>query len=146
MESSALLLHRLNPYCTQALREATSLCRSWGHREILPEHWLLELIELSESDITLLSRNFEWEMGALGQDLRAYLCRLPKDGKEGPELSGRIITLLKKASLIADRDVKEKIRSVHLLMAMTENRELLHNYSIWLPVKLLTKQIDSKLN
>lgn len=43
--ASAALLRRLNPFCARALEAAASLCQIRAHAEILPEHWLLKLLE-----------------------------------------------------------------------------------------------------
>ena len=69
MENSAALLRRLNPYCARALDGAASLCQTRAHAEILPEHWLLKLLEQGEGDLTVLARRYEWDMDALWQDL-----------------------------------------------------------------------------
>jgi type VI secretion system protein VasG len=44
MENPAILLRRLNPYCARAM-EGAALCQTRAHAEILPEHWLLKLLE-----------------------------------------------------------------------------------------------------
>jgi type VI secretion system protein VasG len=43
MENPAILLRRLNPYCARAMEGAA--CQTRAHAEILPEHWLLKLLE-----------------------------------------------------------------------------------------------------
>jgi len=65
MENPAVLLRRLNPYCARALEGAASLCQARAHAEILPEHWLLKLLEQGEGDLTVLARRYEWDMDAL---------------------------------------------------------------------------------
>lgn len=44
MENLASLLRRLNPCCARAM-EGGLLCQTRAHAEILPEHWLLKLLE-----------------------------------------------------------------------------------------------------
>lgn len=56
MENPAILLRRLNPYCARAMEGAASLCQTRAHAEILPEHWLLKLLEQGEGDLTVLAR------------------------------------------------------------------------------------------
>lgn len=53
MENPASLLRRLNPCCARAMEGAASLCQSRAHAEILPEHWLLKLLEQGEGDLTV---------------------------------------------------------------------------------------------
>lgn len=45
MENPAILLRRLNPYYARAKEGAASLCQTRAYAEILPEHWLLKLLE-----------------------------------------------------------------------------------------------------
>ncbi len=59
MENPAILLRRLNPYCARALEGAASLCQARAHAQILPEHWLLKLLEQGEGDLTVLARRYE---------------------------------------------------------------------------------------
>ena len=42
----------------RALEGAASLCQTRAHAEILPEHWLLKLLEQGEGDLTVLARLF----------------------------------------------------------------------------------------
>ncbi len=65
MENPAILLRRLNPYCARAMEGAASLCQTRAHAEILPEHWLLKLLEQGEGDLTVLARRYEWDMDQL---------------------------------------------------------------------------------
>ena len=66
MENPAILLRRLNPYCARAMEGAASLCQTRAHAEILPEHWLLKLLEQGEGDLTVLARRYEWDMDLAG--------------------------------------------------------------------------------
>lgn len=72
MENPAILLRRLNPYCARALEGAASLCQARAHAQILPEHWLLKLLEQGEGDLTVLARRYEWDMDAIWQDLLSF--------------------------------------------------------------------------
>lgn len=131
MENPAILLRRLNPYCARAMEGAASLCQTRAHAEILPEHWLLKLLEQGEGDLTVLARRYEWDMDALWQDLLAWLDNLPRSVRSRPQLSDNIQSLLQEAWLLASLAGEEHIRSVHLLMALTENQRLAHCDGLW---------------
>jgi type VI secretion system protein VasG len=77
MENPAILLRRLNPYCARAMEGAATLCQTRAHAEILPEHWLLKLLEQGEGDLTVLARRYEWDMDAIWQDLLTFMDKLP---------------------------------------------------------------------
>ena len=117
---SAVLLRRLNPYCARALEGAASLCQTRAHAEILPEHWVLKLLEQGEGDLTVLARRYEWDMDAIWQDLLAYLDHLPRSVRGRPQLSDSLESLLKQAWLCASLEGNEQIRGAHLLAAMID--------------------------
>ncbi|MCY3276256.1 hypothetical protein ECD96_21220, partial [Acinetobacter baumannii] len=115
MENPASLLRRLNPCCARAMEGAASLCQTRAHAEILPEHWLLKLLEQGEGDLTVLARRYEWDMDALWQDLLSWLDKQPRSVRHRPQLSDPIQMLMQEAWLIASLSDEAQIRSVHLL-------------------------------
>ncbi|OKB64516.1 ClpV1 family T6SS ATPase [Serratia marcescens] len=142
MENPAILLRRLNPYCARAMEGAASLCQTRAHAEILPEHWLLKLLEQGEGDLTVLARRYEWDMDALWQDLLGWLDNLPRSVRSRPQLSDNIQSLLQEAWLLASLADEEHIRSVHLLMALTENQRLAHCDGLWPLLTLGQSQLE----
>lgn len=131
MENPASLLRCLNPYCARAMEVAASLCQTRAHAEILPEHWLLKLLELGEGDLTVLARRYEWDMDAIWQDLLAFLDTLPRSVRSRPQLSDSIQTLMQDAWLHASLAGEEHIRSIHLLMALVDKPKLAHCDGLW---------------
>ncbi|WP_323170318.1 type VI secretion system ATPase TssH [Pantoea agglomerans] len=131
MENPAILLRRLNPYCARAMEGAASLCQTRAHAEILPEHWLLKLLEQGEGDLTVLARRYEWDMDQLWQDLLAWLDKQPRSVRQRPQLSDAIQTLMQEAWLIASLNDEEQIRSIHLLMALVYKQKLVRCDGLW---------------
>ncbi|OOB86301.1 ClpV1 family T6SS ATPase, partial [Leclercia adecarboxylata] len=131
MENPAVLLRRLNPYCARAMEGAASLCQTRAHAEILPEHWLLKLLEQGEGDITVIARRYEWDMDAIWQDLLAFLDKLPRSVRSRPQLSDSLQTLMQNAWLHASLAGEKQIRSVHLLMAVVEKPSLVRCDGLW---------------
>ncbi|WP_109392807.1 type VI secretion system ATPase TssH [Proteus terrae] len=129
---SVMLLRRLNPYCTKALEAAASLCQTRAHAEVTIEHWLLKILELGESDITVLARRYEWDLSALWQSLLDAIDKLPRSVRSRPQLSKSLLELIKNAWVIAslDEDI-EQIRSVHLLHTMTKQPALVPLDALW---------------
>ncbi|HEY2452825.1 MAG TPA: type VI secretion system ATPase TssH [Scandinavium sp.] len=142
MENPAILLRRLNPYCARALEGAASLCQTRAHAEILPEHWLLKLLEQGEGDLTVLARRYEWDMDALWQDLLGWLDKLPRSVRNRPELSGSVESLLKQAWMFASLEGSEHIRGAHLLAAMIEMPKLLRCDGLWPLLTLGQSQLE----
>lgn len=142
MENPAILLRRLNPYCARAMEGAASLCQTRAHAEILPEHWLLKLLEQGEGDLTVLARRYEWDMDALWQDLLGWLDNQPRSVRSRPQLSADIQKLLQEAWMQASLAGEESIRSQHLLMALTENPRLARCDGLWPLLTLGQSQLE----
>jgi type VI secretion system protein VasG len=142
MENPAILLRRLNPYCARALEGAASLCQTRAHAEILPEHWLLKLLEQGEGDLTVLARRYEWDMDSIWQDLLGWLDRQPRSVRHRPQLSDDIQTLMQQAWLLASLNEEELIRSVHLLMALVEKPKLARCDGLWPLLTLGQSQLE----
>jgi len=142
MENPAILLRRLNPYCARALEGAASLCQTRAHAEILPEHWLLKLLEQGEGDLTVLARRYEWDMDSIWQDLLGWLDRQPRSVRHRPQLSDDIQTLMQQAWLLASLNEEELIRSVHLLMALVDKPKLARCDGLWPLLTLGQSQLE----
>lgn len=142
MENPAILLRRLNPYCARAMEGAASLCQTRAHAEILPEHWLLKLLEQGEGDLMVLARRYEWDMDGIWQDLLGWLDRQPRSVRHRPQLSDDIQTLMQQAWLLASLNGEEHIRSIHLLMALVEKPKLAHCDGLWPLLTLAQSQLE----
>ena len=142
MENPAVLLRRLNPYCARAMEGAASLCQTRAHAEILPEHWLLKLLEQGEGDLTVLARRYEWDMDALWQDLLGWLNALPRSVRSRPQLAESTQTLMQDAWLRASLAGEECIRSVHLLMALVDKPKLARCDGLWPLLTLGQSQLE----
>ena len=142
MENTAVLLRRLNPYCARAMEGAASLCQTRAHADILPEHWLLKLLEQGEGDLTVLARRYEWDMDGMWQDLLSWLDNLPRSVRHRPQLSQAVQSLLQEAWLIASLAGEAQIRSLHLLMALTEKPKLLACDGLWPLLTLGRSQLE----
>ncbi|MGA4550474.1 Clp protease N-terminal domain-containing protein, partial [Enterobacter hormaechei] len=142
MENPAILLRRLNPYCARAMEGAASLCQTRAHEEILPEHWLLKLLEQGEGDLTVLARRYEWDMDTIWQDMLGFLDSLPRSVRSRPQLSEGVQSLMQDAWLHASLAEEEHIRSIHLLMALVEKPKLLRCDGLWPLLTLAQSQLE----
>lgn len=142
MENPAILLRRLNPYCARAMEGAASLCQTRAHAEILPEHWLLKLLENGEGDLTVLARRYEWDMDALWQELLGWLDAQPRSVRSRPQLSDSVQTLMQEAWLRASLAGEAHIRSIHLLMALVDKPKLVRCDGLWPLLTLAQSQLE----
>lgn len=142
MDNPAILLRRLNPYSARAMEGAASLCQTRAHAEILPEHWLLKLLEQGEGDLAVLARRYTWDMDAIWQDLLTFMDKLPRSVRSRPQLSDAIQTLMQEAWLRASLAGEEQIRSLHLLMALVEKPSLIRCDGLWPLLTLAQSQLE----
>lgn len=142
MDNPVILLRRLNPYSARAMEGAASLCQTRAHAEILPEHWLLKLLEQGEGDLAVLARRYTWDMDAIWQDLLTFMDKLPRSVRSRPQLSDAIQTLMQEAWLRASLAGEEQIRSLHLLMALVEKPSLIRCDGLWPLLTLAQSQLE----
>lgn len=139
---SARLLHRLNPYCAQALAAAATLCQTRGHAEITVEHWLLKLLEQGDGDISMIARRYDWDQDALWRGLLAHLERLPHQLQGKPQLSAPLEHLIQQAWLEASAQVNtDAVRSLHVLMALAATPSLVTQTAAWPLLSLSATQL-----
>src|SRR5262249_57514095 len=76
------LIEKLNQASHRKLMEAAALCSSRTHYEVQLEHWLIKLLEIPDSDLTVLFRHYEIDAGRVRRELEASLNRM-KTGSGG---------------------------------------------------------------
>nr|MBP6116980.1 AAA family ATPase [Neisseriaceae bacterium] len=133
MKDSVQLLRKLNESCAKALNEAAGFCLARGHHEILPEHWVIKLIEQDHNDLNLLLRQQQIDQNRLWDELLAGLERLPwRRGQQKPELSEHINKWLAQAWLIASVEYGQtEIRSLHLVQALQKSPSMFSVADVW---------------
>ncbi len=112
------LLGRLNSCCTRSLEAAAGLCVSRTHYEVTVEHFWMKLLEEPQSDLTLIFRHFNQDVGriqkAVGETIEEF-----QTGNAGkPVFSPLLLEWLQEGWLVASIDLTEnKVRSGALLIA-----------------------------
>ncbi|MGE4047925.1 MAG: type VI secretion system ATPase TssH [Acetobacteraceae bacterium] len=113
------LVNRLDDRCRRALEAAAGLTLSRSHYNVEIEHWLVKLLDSSDSDIVGILRRFEVEPGRLLADLNRALDRLQTGNGRAPGLSPETVELAKQAWLLASVEHGGTVvRSGHLLWAL----------------------------
>lgn len=132
MRDPALLLRQLNHTCARALEEAANLCHTRAHAEVLPEHWLLKLIEQDGSDISLLLRRYDIDQHALWDNLLQALDGATHALHGKPSLSAGLTRWIQAAWLVASlQQQATRIRSWHLLVALQNDPHLVRGSAAW---------------
>jgi type VI secretion system protein VasG len=119
------LIARLNNNCRSALEGAAGLCLSRTNYEVEPEHFLVKLIENSDTDIGSIFRHFEINQSKISKDLTVAMDRLKTGNARTPGLSPRLPQWIQEAWLLASVDYgAAQVRSGHLLLALLATDDL----------------------
>jgi type VI secretion ATPase, ClpV1 family len=119
------LVARLNTACRGAMEGAAGLCLWRTHYDVEIEHLLLKLLEVDNSDIRRILRQFDIAPERLEKELGQILAGFKTGNTRTPALSGHIPELLEQAWTYASIEFGEtRIRSGHLLVALVAVPEL----------------------
>jgi len=119
------LVGKLNGTTRNALEAATGLCLSRTHYDVEIEHWLVKLVEQSDTDIEAILQHYDVDLARLSRDLVSCLDSFKTGNARPPALSPKIVDLGRDAWLLASLDYGEtKLRSGHLLCALLNDTDL----------------------
>lgn len=133
MKDSMQLLRKLNENSARALNEAANFCLSRGHQEILPEHFLVKLLETDNNDLNLILRQNEININRLWDDLLTGLDKLPwQRVPQKPELSRALLKWIEQAWMLSSIEHnQEEVRSLHLLEAIQKIPSIFTLTDLW---------------
>ncbi len=119
------LIGKLNDTCRKALESAAGLCLSQTHYEVDLEHFLIKLLEISQTDFQQILRHFEINQDRLTADLTRAMEGFKTGNARTPALSPRIPRMVQEAWVLASIDYQApSVRSGHILLALMSNDEL----------------------
>jgi type VI secretion system protein VasG len=108
-----------------ALEQAIPLCQSRTNYHIEIEHWLLKLVEPSDTDVARILRHFEISSSNLQRDLTRTIDHFKRGNSRLPTLSLQIEQLLREAWALTSVQYHEAtIRSGVLLLALLSDETL----------------------
>lgn len=88
--SRAALFGKLNSLAYKAIEAATVFCKLRGNPYVELAHWLHQLLQLPDSDLHRVVRQFEIEPARLARDLTDALDRLPRGSSSITDLSSQV--------------------------------------------------------
>ena len=113
-----LLIDRLNKHCTNCLREVALFCVSKTHYDITVEHFLIKLLDYSDSDFDIILKYFSINTDQLNNVLIQSIKNLKRGNTFQPLLSPLLVKWFEEAWLIGSINYNEtSIRSGFLLIA-----------------------------
>lgn len=119
------LIGKLNDTSRRALESAAGLCLSRSNYNVEIEHWLLKILELTDSDLARLLRYYEVDQSRLSRDLTRSIDRLKTGNTRPPALSMKIVDLVREAWVLASVEFgAPAVRTGHLLLALITDPDL----------------------
>ncbi|APZ92333.1 type VI secretion system ATPase TssH [Fuerstiella marisgermanici] len=119
------LIGKLNDVCTRSLEGAAGLCMSRTNYNVEIEHWLLKLLEGSNTDIHAIAKAFAIDPSRLTADVMKAIDKLKTGNSSQPLLSQHTVDLAREAWVLGSIDYSAgKTRSGHLLLALLTDTSL----------------------
>jgi len=121
--NSRALVGKLNPVCRRALEGASGLCLSNTHYNIEVEHWLVKLLEPTETDLPRIFRQYDADLSRVVRELGRALDGLKRGNAQRPSMSGELGEWMTDAWSLASLEYEEGlVRTGHLLVAILSSR------------------------
>ncbi|HEY2473158.1 MAG TPA: Clp protease N-terminal domain-containing protein, partial [Candidatus Cybelea sp.] len=98
------LVAKINDPCRRALEAAAGYTLSRTHYNVEVEHLLLKLLDIPNSDLSLIFQRFEVDVGRVAGELTRAVDKLKTGNARAPSLSPELVSLSREAWLIASLD------------------------------------------
>jgi len=116
---------KVNQTTRNALEAAVGLCVSRTNYEVEIEHYLMKLLDETDSDIQHIFRHFEVDKSRLAADLTRSLDRMKRGNGRGPAMSQMLVSMLTEAWLVGSVDYGAgQIRSAFTIVALFSKDDL----------------------
>lgn len=114
-----LLVDKMTPYMRSSLEGAAGLCLTHNQFNVEIEHWLLKLLDISDTDIVQLLVKHEIDQSKLARELAKAIAGFRSGSSRPAALSPSIVDAAKNAWMLASVDYNHSsISSGHLLAAL----------------------------
>jgi len=121
----AKLFGKLNQVCYKGIDSAYSFCKLRGNPYLELVHWLHQILQLQDSDLHRIVKQFNLDPARLVKDLTESLDRLPRGSTSITDLSSHVEESVERAWVYGTLMFGEsQVRSAHLIVGMLKTREL----------------------
>jgi type VI secretion system protein VasG len=123
--SRSSLFGKLNPLGYKAVESATTFCRMRGNPYVELVHWIAQLIQSPDSDLSRIIRHYEIDPSRLATDLTANLDRLPRGATSISDFSPHLENAIERSWTYSTLLFGEsQVRTGHLVVGLLKTREL----------------------
>ncbi len=113
------LVTRLSDVSRRALEASAGSALARSHYNVEVEHWLVKLLDITDTDLSLVVAGFDIDRDRMVTGLNAVLDRMTTGNGRAPSLSPELVGVMKDGWLLASIDQQGRTtRSGHLLWAM----------------------------
>ena len=117
--SRVALFGKLNSVCYKAIESATVFCKMRGNPYIELVHWFNQIMQLQNSDIHCIFKQFNMNPSRLAKDFTESLDRLPRGSTSISDLSAHIEEAVERGWLYSTLMFGEsQVRSGHLVVGI----------------------------
>ena len=123
--SRAALFGKLNRIGYRAIESATVFCKMRGNPYVEIVHWIHQILQLQDSDLHRIIRQFNLEPSRLAADITDSLDRLPRGSTTISDLSAHVEEAVERGWVYATLMYGEaQVRTGYLVVGMLETRSL----------------------
>jgi type VI secretion system protein VasG len=123
--SRVSLFGKLNNLAYRAIEAATVFCKLRGNPYVELIHWYHQILQLQDSDLHRILKQFEVNAATLAKDMTAALDRLPRGATAISDLSSQIEEAVERAWVFATLMLGEgQVRTGHLALGCVKTSTL----------------------
>ncbi|MBE0436827.1 MAG: type VI secretion system ATPase TssH, partial [Methylomicrobium sp.] len=125
--SRVALFGKLNSVCYKAIEGATVFCKMRGNPYVELVHWLHQILQLQDSDLHKIIRQFNVDPSRLAKDFTDSLDRLPRGSTSISDLSSHVEETVERGWVYGTLMFGEsQVRSGHLVVGILKTKGLSH--------------------
>jgi type VI secretion system protein VasG len=125
--SRVALFGKLNTVCYKGIEGATVFCKMRGNPYVELVHWLHQILQLQDSDLHKIIRQFNLDPSRLAKDFTDALDRLPRGSTSISDLSSHIEDAVERGWVFGTLMFGEsQVRSGHLIVGILKTKGLSH--------------------
>ena len=125
--SRVALFGKLNTVCYKGIEGATVFCKMRGNPYVELVHWLHQILQLQDSDLHKIIRQFNLDPSRLAKDFTEALDRLPRGSSSISDLSQHIEDAVERGWVFGTLMFGEsQVRSGHLIVGILKTKGLSH--------------------
>src|SRR5262245_43304771 len=123
--SRATLFGKLNPLMFKAAEGAVTFCKLRGNPHVELAHWLVQIVNLPDSDLHRILRHFDVDSARLVRDLQVTLERLPRGASSIEDFAEHVPDAVKEGWMYGTLLFGDsQVRSGYLLVGLLKTPRL----------------------